>query len=462
MDFTRKGKTTEGKGLTGYPLAKRFSPASPLMLLPSKLPIPKSSPSTKPSQVSSGEVEKGKNVISWDEESRKPQGLISDGKGHKASLLYTPGGEVKKGSLGLPLLPPIRKAGSLPVGSAAGSVQSSLQLDFQESQEMRPRPSSSSQEKSSDHAGLTGYPLAKRFSPASPLMLLPSKLPIPKSSPSTKPSQVSSGEQEKGKNVISWDEESRKPQGLISDGKGHKASLLYTPGGEVKKGSLGLPLLPPIRKAGSLPVGSAAGSVQSSLQLDFQESQEMRPRPSSSSQEKSSDHAGCSESIAKTQRTKEKSSQCKTGPGMPLFPRKLPEPLGLETHVPKRGLGNGGLGPRPAQGALAQEPQQRPPSSAGPRVTAGEDKGKAEHGSASHRGLTGYTIAKRFSLASPSPLLPSKPLPPIPERSSSIKPRKTYNEEKEKSQTSTGYTDTRRISQELSSDGISCKVWRPR
>nr|XP_041574157.1 uncharacterized protein LOC121470454 isoform X2 [Taeniopygia guttata] len=368
MDFTRKGKTTEGKGLTGYPLAKRFSPASPLMLLPSKLPIPKSSPSTKPSQVSSGEVEKGKNVISWDEESRKPQGLISDGKGHKASLLYTPGGEVKKGSLGLPLLPPIRKAGSLPVGSAAGSVQSSLQLDFQESQEMRPRPSSSSQEKSSDHAGLTGYPLAKRFSPASPLMLLPSKLPIPKSSPSTKPSQVSSGEQEKGKNVISWDEESRKPQGLISDGKGHKASLLYTPGGEVKKGSLGLPLLPPIRKAGSLPVGSAAGSVQSSLQLDFQESQEMRPRPSSSSQEKSSDHAG----------------------------------------------------------------------------------------------LTGYTIAKRFSLASPSPLLPSKPLPPIPERSSSIKPRKTYNEEKEKSQTSTGYTDTRRISQELSSDGISCKVWRPR
>nr|XP_041574121.1 TOG array regulator of axonemal microtubules protein 2-like isoform X4 [Taeniopygia guttata] len=446
------------KGLTGYPLAKRFSPASPLMLLPSKLPIPKSSPSTKPSQVSSGEQEKGKNVISWDEESRKQQGLISDGKGHKASLLYTPGGEVKKGSLGLPLLPPIRKAGSLPVGSAAGSVQSSLQLDFQESQEMRPRPSSSSQEKSSDHAGLTGYPLAKRFSPASPLMLLPSKLPIPKSSPSTKPSQVCSGEQEKGKNVISWDEESRKPQGLISDGKGHKASLLYTPGGEVKKGSLGLPLLPPIRKAGSLPVGSAAGSVQSSLQLDFQESQEMRPRPSSSSQEKSSDHAGCSESIPKTQRTKEKSSQCKTGPGMPLFPRKLPEPLGLETHVPNRGLGNGGLGPRPAQGALAQEPQQRPPSSAGPRVTAGEDKGKAEHGSASHRGLTGYTIAKRFSLASPSPLLPSKPLPPIPERSSSIKPRKTYNEEKEKSQTSTGYTDTRRISQELSSDGISCKA----
>ncbi|XP_077645809.1 TOG array regulator of axonemal microtubules protein 2-like [Lonchura striata] len=66
---------------------------------------------------------------------------------------------------------------------------------------------------------------------------------------------------------------------------------------------------------------------------------------------------------------------------------KLADLFGLESRVPKPGLGNGGLGPRPAQGALAQEPQQKQQSSAGPRVTAGEDKGEAEHGSASHRGL---------------------------------------------------------------------------
>ncbi|XP_064285840.1 TOG array regulator of axonemal microtubules protein 2-like [Passer domesticus] len=52
---------------------------------------------------------------------------------------------------------------------------------------------------------------------------------------------------------------------------------------------------------------------------------------------------------------------------MPLFPRKLADLFGLETYVPKPDLGNGGLGSRPAQGALAQEPQ--------------------EPGSASHRGL---------------------------------------------------------------------------
>ncbi|XP_066425968.1 TOG array regulator of axonemal microtubules protein 2-like [Molothrus aeneus] len=43
---------------------------------------------------------------------------------------------------------------------------------------------------------------------------------------------------------------------------------------------------------------------------------------------------------------------------MPLFPRKLADLFGLEAHVPDPGLGNGGLGSRPAQGALAQEPQE--------------------------------------------------------------------------------------------------------
>ncbi|XP_037988121.1 uncharacterized protein LOC119699143 [Motacilla alba alba] len=146
-----------------------------------------------------------------------------------------------------------------------------------------------------------------------------------------------------------------------------QASFLYSSGGEMKKASLGLPLIPPIRKAGSLPVGSAAGSPCSSPRLDFQESREMRPRSSSTSQEKTSEHAASSESTTETQRKKEKSSQCKSGPGMPLFPRELTDPFGLEIQVPDPGLGNGGLSSQPAQGALAQEPQ--------------------EHGSASQKGL---------------------------------------------------------------------------
>nr|XP_041570824.1 uncharacterized protein LOC121469609 [Taeniopygia guttata] len=68
---------------------------------------------------------------------------------------------------------------------------------------------------------------------------------------------------------------------------------------------------------------------------------------------------------------------------MPLFPRDLADLFGLRPQVPNPGLGNGGLGPRPAQGTLAQEPR----SSAGPRVTAREAKAKAEHGSASQKGL---------------------------------------------------------------------------
>lgn len=55
----------------------------------------------------------------------------------QAALLHSIGGDMKKGSLGLPLVPPIRRAGSPPVGSAAGSLPSSPQLDSQESREMR-------------------------------------------------------------------------------------------------------------------------------------------------------------------------------------------------------------------------------------------------------------------------------------------------------------------------------------
>ncbi|KAM7061808.1 uncharacterized protein M8220_001792 isoform 2-T2 [Acridotheres tristis] len=49
---------------------------------------------------------------------------------HKASLLYSTEGDMKKGSLGPP------KAASPAVSSASWSLHSSLQLDVQESQEM--------------------------------------------------------------------------------------------------------------------------------------------------------------------------------------------------------------------------------------------------------------------------------------------------------------------------------------
>ncbi|XP_031958969.1 serine/threonine-protein kinase pim-2-like isoform X4 [Corvus moneduloides] len=89
------------------------------------------------------------------------------------------------------------------------------------------------------------------------------------------PSPVCNREQENGKNGTGCDNSDAKNQELMSEGKGCKASLLYSSGGDMKKGSLGQPLIPPIHKAMSPPVGSAAVSISSSLQLDFQESQEM-------------------------------------------------------------------------------------------------------------------------------------------------------------------------------------------
>ena len=52
-------------------------------------------------------------------------------------LIDSTEGDMKKGSLGLPLIPPIHKSRTPSVGSAAGSLLSSLQLDDEESQEMR-------------------------------------------------------------------------------------------------------------------------------------------------------------------------------------------------------------------------------------------------------------------------------------------------------------------------------------
>ncbi|RMB95071.1 hypothetical protein DUI87_28442 [Hirundo rustica rustica] len=162
-------------GLTGYPLAKRFFLASPSMLLPSKPlpPICQSSPSTKPSKVCSGEEENGKNGSGYEDKTRKTRSR------------------------------------------------------FQRERDIRPRSSSRSKEES-EHAGLTVYPLAKRFSLASPSMLLPSKPlpPIRQSSPSTKPSKVCSEEQENGENGSCYEDDSSRQQELSSEGKGHKELTL--------------------------------------------------------------------------------------------------------------------------------------------------------------------------------------------------------------------------------------------
>ncbi|XP_064253598.1 uncharacterized protein LOC135285339 [Passer domesticus] len=278
MEFTGKGKTSEGKGLSGYPLAKMFSLASPSMLLPSKPlpPIQKSSPSTKPSLICSREQENGKDGIGYAEGRRKEEELSSEGQGHKASLLCSSGGDMKKGSLGPPLIPPIGKAVSPSLGSAAGSLQSSLQLEFQESQGMRSGCSSRSKE-NSEHAGVTRFIFSKSFRPC-PSSLLPSKPlpPIRISSPSSNNNKMYSMEKENKDIGTGYDNDSRKHQEQSSEEKCYKASLLYSSGGDMKKGSLGPPLIPPIGKAVSPSLGSAVGSLPSSPQLEFQESQEMR------------------------------------------------------------------------------------------------------------------------------------------------------------------------------------------
>ncbi|XP_059717077.1 TOG array regulator of axonemal microtubules protein 2-like [Haemorhous mexicanus] len=88
-------------------------------------------------------------------------------EGKWASLLHSTGGDKKKGSLGLPVIPPIRNTGSPPVGSAAGSLTSSPQVDFQESREMRPRSSSRSKENYED-AGLPLCQAKEMDHPTSP------------------------------------------------------------------------------------------------------------------------------------------------------------------------------------------------------------------------------------------------------------------------------------------------------
>ncbi|XP_064289318.1 uncharacterized protein LOC135308307 [Passer domesticus] len=167
----------------------------------------------------------------------------------------------------------------------------------------RPRPSTRSQEKSPEYADLTGYTPATNLPETRPASLLPFKpLPPIQESSSIKLSKMYDGEEGKGKSSTDNEDVRRNNAEQSSEGKGHKTSLLYSTGGEMKKRQLGKSLIPRLRKAGISPVGSAAGSVHSSPKMELQESQEMsffRARPSSRSQEKIPEHAGLSLSQAK-------------------------------------------------------------------------------------------------------------------------------------------------------------------
>ncbi|XP_064271170.1 TOG array regulator of axonemal microtubules protein 2 isoform X4 [Passer domesticus] len=512
MDFTGKGKTTEGKGLSGYPLAKRFPLASPSMLLPSKplLPILRSSPSAKTDKICHGEQETGKSGSGLDEESRKTQELTSEGKGSKTSLLYSTGGEMKKRPLGKSLIPRLRKSGIPPAGSAAGSVCSSPHVDWQESHEMRPRPSSRHQEMTLEHAGLSGYPLAKRFPLASPSMLLPSKplLPILRSSPSAKTDKICHGEQETGKSGSGLDEESRKTQELTSEGKGSKTSLLYSTGGEMKKRPLGKSLIPRLRKSGIPPAGSAAGSVCSSPHVDWQESHEMRPRPSSRHQEMTLEHEGLSGyPLAKRFPLASPSMLLPSKPLLPILRNSpsaktdkichgeqetgksgsgLDEESRKTQELTSEGKGSKAFSQYSSSGEMKKGslelPLIPPLRKAGipPVGTAAgsvhtslhvdfqelqemrpRPSTRSQEKTLDHADLTGYTTAMSLAQTRPSSLLPIKPLPPIQERPSSIKPSKVYDGEEEKGKSSTDKKDVRRSKQELRAEGEGHKTSLP-
>ncbi|XP_064263309.1 uncharacterized protein LOC135293243 isoform X1 [Passer domesticus] len=294
-------KTPEHAALTGYPSATNLPDTRPASLLPLKpLPPIQESSSINLSKMYDGEEGKRKSSTDNEDVRRNNAEQSSEGKGHKTSLPSPVGKEMKKKSLGKSLIPRLRKAGIPRVGSAAGSVHSSPQMELQESQEMRPRPSNRSQEKTPEHADLTGYTPATNLPDTRPASLLPLKpLPPIQESSSIKLSKIYDGEEQKGKSSTDNEDIRRNNAEQSSEGKGHKTSLLCSTGGEIKKRQLGKSLIPRLRKAGIPPVGSAAGSVHSSPQMELQESQEMRPRPSSSSQEKTPEHAGLSLSQAK-------------------------------------------------------------------------------------------------------------------------------------------------------------------
>ncbi|XP_023802279.1 uncharacterized protein LOC111943553 [Cyanistes caeruleus] len=165
---------------------------------------------------------------------------------------------------------------------------------------MRSTSGSRSEDDDSEEGGLTRFIFSESFR-LSPSMLLPSAPlpPIRKTSQSSNRREMCSFEKESGKNGSGYEEDTREREELRSKGKSCKASLLYPTEGDKKKGSLGLPLIPPIRRAVSPDVGSAAGSLQSSLQLDVQESQEMRSTSGSRSEDDDSEEGGLPLSQAK-------------------------------------------------------------------------------------------------------------------------------------------------------------------
>ncbi|XP_009871487.1 PREDICTED: LOW QUALITY PROTEIN: protein FAM179A-like [Apaloderma vittatum] len=161
-DKLKKRRMSEGllpsqKGLTDCSDAKGVilesavsGPASQRSLITSKPmpPIQNSLPSSEPSGMSDGEQEHGENGTGCGDSDGKNKELMSEDKGHQASLLplYYRGGNGKK-SLGVPLIPPIVKS-ARPSDEAPGSSAVHLSSSqHQEALEMTPRSSNSSEEK---------------------------------------------------------------------------------------------------------------------------------------------------------------------------------------------------------------------------------------------------------------------------------------------------------------------------
>ncbi|NXS69346.1 TGRM2 protein, partial [Pandion haliaetus] len=141
----------------------------------------------------------------------------------------------------------------------------------------------------SDPKGVTLKPVVSRS--ASQRLLVTSKPvpPIQNSLPFSEPSRMSNGEQEHGENGTGCDDSDGNNKELMSEGKGHKASLLpFHCSGDGKK-SLRVALIPPIPKS-ARPSDGAPGStavpLPSSQHLVLQEALEMRPRSGSRSEEK--------------------------------------------------------------------------------------------------------------------------------------------------------------------------------
>ncbi|KAF1674783.1 TOG array regulator of axonemal microtubules protein 2, partial [Pygoscelis papua] len=164
-DKLKTGRMSEGllasqKGLTdcsdpkGVTLKPAVSTSASQRLLTTSKPMPPiqdSLPSSEPSRMSNGEQEHGENSTGCDDSDGDDKELMSEGKGHKASLLpwYCSGEDGKK-SLGMALIPPIPKSARPSdgdPGSAAVPIPSSQHLVFQETLEMRPGSGSRSEEK---------------------------------------------------------------------------------------------------------------------------------------------------------------------------------------------------------------------------------------------------------------------------------------------------------------------------